>query len=834
MYDLVLNCYSDGRSRGFAFVGFSSNKEAKQSVKYFNSTFIDTSRIQVELAKPRGDATLERPWSKYSRGSSAFDSRQESSTAPAPLSETAAEKQRVRAELEKKKKFLMSIYGAAEGEDEGELKRFMSAMKSKGKTKTWENDDEAFAGPSKDVKAKAPKKKKKPKVKVDVSAVPSRKAGAHGALVEQVHLKFEESSSEEEESENEERDQYSRAFGGSDSDDDLYEEMGPAIETDIEETAEVLIEDEENPEQNLEKKSDAPAEEAPQELSPELIADTGRLFVRNLSYACTEDDLRGLFEPFGPLTEVHMPIVRETKKPKGFAYILFMLPEHALKAYSALDGTIFQGRLLHVLPAKEKPVREEPVPAGQSSFKTKQEQERKAQGDQDYNWNSLFIRSDTILDAIAVHLGVPKSQIMDTRSSDNLATRLAVAETHLIQETKQYLEAQGVQLDAFKSATERSNTLLLAKNLPFETDAAELRKLFSKFGSLGRVVLPPATKAIALIEFVEASEARTAFRALAYSRFHGVPLYLEWAPIAALKPRTADDSNDDEHEEEAPVHLEEEVVVRQPSTKATDLLAPADEDGPVLGAPTLYVSNLNWSTPADTLKQIFASAGSIRSVRLATKKDPRTGQTLSMGFGFVEFDQPGALNRALDTLQGTVVDGHALVLRRSTQPAATTAGSKAKGRKDNPAQTEASTKATKLIIRNVPFEATEKDLKSLFSSFAQLKRLRLPRRFNGQHRGFAFAEFLTHAEAASALTTLAHTHLYGRHLVLEWAKETTAMDGEDEETQLQAQLEAEAMEARRKAAKRAASDEPGMRQRTKASRVALGDDADDIIPAEDD
>ncbi len=36
----------------------------------------------------------------------------------------------------------------------------------------------------------------------------------------------------------------------------------------------------------------------------QLIADTGRLFVKNLSFSCTEDDLRNLFEKFGPLSEV--------------------------------------------------------------------------------------------------------------------------------------------------------------------------------------------------------------------------------------------------------------------------------------------------------------------------------------------------------------------------------------------------------------------------------------------------------------------------------------------------------------------------------------------------
>jgi hypothetical protein len=50
-------------------------------------------------------------------------------------------------------------------------------------------------------------------------------------------------------------------------------------------------------------------------------------------------------------------------------------------------------------------------------------------------------------------------------------------------------------------------------------------------------VLPP-TKTLALVEFLEAAEARAAFKTLAYRKFHHVPLYVEWAPsdIFALPP----------------------------------------------------------------------------------------------------------------------------------------------------------------------------------------------------------------------------------------------------------------------------------------------------------
>lgn len=54
----------------------------------------------------------------------------------------------------------------------------------------------------------------------------------------------------------------------------------------------------------------------------------------------------------GPLADVNMPIDPILRQPKGFATITFVIPEHAVKAYTELDGTAFCGRMIHILPAK--------------------------------------------------------------------------------------------------------------------------------------------------------------------------------------------------------------------------------------------------------------------------------------------------------------------------------------------------------------------------------------------------------------------------------------------------------------------------------------------------
>ena len=716
---------------------------------YFNQTYLDTSKLQVDLALPVGDSSLPRPWSRHSRGSSAYSSfNPEESEAAQKKAKAEAEQQRLKLENEKKRKFLFSVYGGEEAMEDpaqaAELEKFLNAMKTKSQTKTWENDTDVFSKTA----------NSQPKVNVNVKSVKSKKAGGEGILIPKVHMKFEDEAAEDYFEKSEDEDLYEDfpikredAVGAEDKD---AEDAGKTEAQTVTVTPAVT--------QNT--TALATTKSKYEKLSPDMIAESGRLFVRNLSYAITEEDLENLFNQYGPLSQVHLPIAKDTKRPIGMAYILYMLPDDALKAYSALDGTIFQGRLLHILPAKDQPIREEQVSENSSSFKAKKEQELKAQSSSSHNWNSLFIRSDAVLDAVAARLGVPKSSIMNAHESDSLATRLAIAETHIIQETKEYLESEGVYLDAFinNSSVERSKTVILVKNLPFEVELEELRSLFGKYGGLGRVILPPLTRSIAMIEFLEANEAKSAFRALAYSKFHSAPLFLEWAPINSLVARAEKSNN-------TPAI---KTVIENPKN-ADDSI----EESPANSKNTLYVKNLSFKTEVSSLKKLFASIGPIRSARIPTKPSPSNASVqLSLGFGFIEFVESEDVNRALDTMQGIQLDGHALILKKAAGGVVESNASASKKRKVSTEEiVDESLKPCKLLIRNIPFESTESELRSLIKSFtAALKRLRIPKKFDGSHRGFGFAEFTSHSEAKHVKETLAATHLYGRHLVIEWAK----------------------------------------------------------------
>ena len=82
----------------------------------------------------------------------------------------------------------------------------------------------------------------------------------------------------------------------------------------------------------------------------------------------------------------------------------------------------------------------------------------------------------------------------------------------------------------------------------------------------------------------------------------------------------------------------------------------------------------------------------------------------------------------------------------------------------------------KLMIRNIAFQATRQEVRELFGSFGQLQNVRLPKKFDGSHRGFGFVEYLTKEEAKVAFSSLSATHLYGRKLVVEWAEDKDDID----------------------------------------------------------
>ena len=79
-----------------------------------------------------------------------------------------------------------------------------------------------------------------------------------------------------------------------------------------------------------------------------------KMYVGNLPYDATEQDLHGLFGEYGQVTDVHIPNDRETGRPRGFAFVTMDSKDAMVSAIKALDGEDFQGRNLRVNEAEER------------------------------------------------------------------------------------------------------------------------------------------------------------------------------------------------------------------------------------------------------------------------------------------------------------------------------------------------------------------------------------------------------------------------------------------------------------------------------------------------
>lgn len=79
-----------------------------------------------------------------------------------------------------------------------------------------------------------------------------------------------------------------------------------------------------------------------------------RLYVGNLPYSVSEDELRRLFSQAGTVDSVTMPIERETGRPRGFGFVEMANNDEADRAIQMFDGYMLDGRALRVNVARER------------------------------------------------------------------------------------------------------------------------------------------------------------------------------------------------------------------------------------------------------------------------------------------------------------------------------------------------------------------------------------------------------------------------------------------------------------------------------------------------
>ena len=81
---------------------------------------------------------------------------------------------------------------------------------------------------------------------------------------------------------------------------------------------------------------------------------SSKLYVGNMSFKTTEDELRSAFEQYGAVTDVYVAMDKMTGRPRGFAFVTMSSDEEAQKAIASLNGASLDGRDITVNVARPR------------------------------------------------------------------------------------------------------------------------------------------------------------------------------------------------------------------------------------------------------------------------------------------------------------------------------------------------------------------------------------------------------------------------------------------------------------------------------------------------
>ena len=306
-------------------------------------------------------------------------------------------------------------------------------------------------------------------------------------------------------------------------------------------------------------------------------------------------------------------------------------------------------------------------------------------------------------------------------------------------------------------------------------------------------------------------------------------MYLEWAPADVFGSDAGEDATPSAERTSTstqPQAAHASDTAGAPSQRApltaeqqqsgpSDANASASANEKAQGS-TLFVKNLAFSTTEEQLRDALARlADDVRAVHIpqvlagaavsekgaalneGKKRQQQQQQLRSAGYAFVELGGRESAARLVKEAQHVSVDGHQLELQVARAQAHANTGSAQRA----PSEPKAAPASSKLLVRNVPFQAKQRELRQLFrwdasvavicsalstrstvggkntvvyeectcmcpcacSAFGELKSVRMPKKQDAQagtnsHRGFAFVDFATIADAKVRYHL--HSYLY--------------------------------------------------------------------------
>lgn len=326
--------YKDGKFRQFAFVGYENEESAQEAVNFFNDTFFGTSKIKVEVCATLGDESKPKSWSKYAKDSEAFKKKEKFKT-------SSGDEDTVNI-VEKKKTTSEKIDEMFEEyKDDPEFQEFMKAN-AKDKL-VWQND----FGINENKTDKVEKSSDE-----EISQKLANQEISDTDYLKQLMGSAEQPSLEKKSDKNQvklytikirnipkkiKRDELKKFFRPSKAHSiripknqafacayvgfKLERDMKRALTKDKsflkgKQVHVYEFTDKKDDESNNRKINPRWHEQEEKLKKEESICDSGKLFFRNLPYTVTEDDVQKVFEKYGTIVEINVPIDSATRKIK--------------------------------------------------------------------------------------------------------------------------------------------------------------------------------------------------------------------------------------------------------------------------------------------------------------------------------------------------------------------------------------------------------------------------------------------------------------------------------------------------------------------------------------
>jgi len=395
--------------------------------------------------------------------------------------------------------------------------------------------------------------------------------------------------------------------------------------------------------------------------------------IKNLPHQIPELEIRKLFLPFGFITDIFKKRKILNENNSFQVFVEFGLPECAIKAASFLDGKIYRGRIIHILPFQKKNFfsKKEEREVFFLKFKKFKEEVEKRNSIEQRSWYTLFIPQDKIIKILSLKYGKSKKISINYEKFHLDLTKLSLSEARIQNEISLFLKYFGINLNAFNPEFihKKSRRTLILKNF-FSGENFNFQKLLKKFGKITQFILLPVIKFV-LVEYQKKKSANEAFSYFQKQKH----IIIEWAPLNSLisrkKPiiKNKKKKNDPNHENfilfkkkkksflnpngklanksffsqnlnENPKFSTKNFLRSNPKKKNKLFMENSKLHGKIL------IRNIPFEIQLKELKKIYENFGKILSVRLP-KKTPKQHK----GFAFIEFEKIEEAKKAVLSTQ---------------------------------------------------------------------------------------------------------------------------------------------------------------------------------------